>query len=65
MRRELPAFRQRLTANHRGQEAPEWQFAVSHSTWAALSVKLDGREVWSKPVVVRPGNYDNWASFWE
>jgi hypothetical protein len=54
-----------IELHHRETGIPEWQFAVSHSTWAALSVKLDGREVWAKPVVVQPGSYDTWDSFWE
>jgi hypothetical protein len=53
-----------IELHHREREMPEWRFAVSHSTWAALSVKLDGREVWTKPVVVQPGDYDAWTSFW-
>ncbi len=54
-----------IELHHNEGEMPNWQFAVAASTWAALSVKLDGREVWTKPVVVQPGNYDTWASFWE
>jgi hypothetical protein len=54
-----------IELHHRETGIPEWQFAVSHSTWAALSVKLDGREVWAKPVVVQPGSYVTWDSFWE
>jgi len=54
-----------IELHHRERGIPEWQFAVSHSTWAALSVKLDGREVWAKPVVVQPSSYDTWDSFWE
>jgi hypothetical protein len=43
----------------------EWKFGVAASTWQAISVRLDEKEVWSKPVVVKTGDYDNWSTFWE
>jgi hypothetical protein len=45
--------------------AAEWKFAAAGSTWGRLAVKLDDNEVWTKPFVQRPGNYENWSSFWE
>jgi hypothetical protein len=54
-----------IELHRKAEGTSDWQFAVAASTWQAVSVKLDEREVWTKPVVVRPGNYDTWASFWE
>ena len=54
-----------LELHKREGGAAEWKFAAAGSTWRRLSVKLDDKEVWTKEFVLRPGNYENWSSFWE
>jgi hypothetical protein len=50
---------------HRGTAAEKkWRYGiVGMSAWA-LSVRLDGKEVWKKPSTPDPAN-DNWAFRWE
>jgi hypothetical protein len=45
--------------------ALQWRFGVAGMTQEQLSVKVDGKEVWSKPHVRSAGNFDTWTFFWE
>jgi hypothetical protein len=51
---------------HRPAEAaPKWKFGVAGMTQEQLSVKFDGKEVWSKPHSPASGKFDTWMFFWE
>ena len=46
--------------------AGEWKFSVAGMTTGGLSVKFDGKEVWSKPSVAgTAASFDTWTFFWE
>ena len=47
------------------QGAPDWKFGVAGMTQEQLSVKFDGKEIWSKPYVRFAGGFDTWTFFWE
>ena len=43
-----------------------WKFAAAAMTDAAVAVKWDGQEVWSKPALHAPGkDFDTWTYFFE
>ena len=42
---------------------PEFVFGVTGMTQQALIIALDDREVWTKPQVPGPGDYDTWTWF--
>jgi hypothetical protein len=44
---------------------PEWRFGFAGMTAGDLSVKLDDKEVWSKPPAKGPGSFDTWVWFSE
>jgi hypothetical protein len=44
---------------------PEWKFGLAGMTAGALSVRLDDREVWTKPYVGNTGSYETWLWFFE
>jgi hypothetical protein len=44
--------------------APEWTFACAGMTTQALSIRLDDKEVWNKPLVLDTGDYGNWTWFY-
>jgi len=43
----------------------EWKFGLVGMTAGELSVKLDDKEVWSKPRADGPGRFDSWVWFSE
>jgi hypothetical protein len=45
--------------------AAEWKFGIAGMTAGELSVKLDDKEVWSKPSADGPGRFDSWLWFSE
>jgi hypothetical protein len=44
---------------------PAWRYAAAGMSAWALSLKLDGQEVWQKPFTAGPAPYDNWIFRWE
>jgi hypothetical protein len=42
-----------------------WRYAVTAMSAWAVSIKLDGKEVWKKPFTAGPAPYDNWIFRWE
>jgi hypothetical protein len=43
----------------------EWMYGLAGMTQEKLSLKLDGKEVWSKPPSASSGVFDTWTFFWE
>jgi hypothetical protein len=51
---------------HKSEEgALNWKFGFAGMTQEQLSVKFDGKEVWSKPHSPSTGSFDTWTFFWE
>jgi hypothetical protein len=51
---------------HQGETPkPKWRYAAAGMSAWALSLKLDGEEVWKKPFTAGPAPYDNWIFRWE
>jgi hypothetical protein len=48
-----------------GKAAPPWRYSVVCMTTAAISVKLDKVEVFTRRYVNTEGDHDNWTHFWE
>jgi hypothetical protein len=47
-------------------EATAWKFAVGAMTDGGVIVKIDGKEVWSKPALHAPGkDFETWTYFFE
>jgi hypothetical protein len=47
------------------ESAPTWQYALAGMTQGGLSVKLDEKEVWTKPYQPGPTEYANWLWYFE
>jgi hypothetical protein len=48
------------------EEKPHWKFGVGAITDAGVTVKYDGKEVWSKPALHAPGkDFETWTYFFE
>jgi hypothetical protein len=45
------------------EAAGEWRYALTGMTKCGLSVRFDGKEVWSKEDVRGPGDFENWLYF--
>jgi hypothetical protein len=45
--------------------AKSWRYGVLGMTAAGVSVKLDKKEVFTKPYQPRPGDYDTFTYFWD
>jgi hypothetical protein len=42
-----------------------WRYAAAGMSAWALSLKLDGKEIWKKPFTPGPAPYENWVFRWE
>jgi hypothetical protein len=55
-----------LVELQRDGDAPAWKFAVAAMTDGGVIVKIDGKEVWSKPALHAPGkDFETWTYFFE
>ena len=51
---------------HQGEGGqPRWRYGVTAMSAWAISIKLDDKEIWTKPFTAGPAPYENWIFRWE
>jgi hypothetical protein len=51
---------------HSGEDKRrQWRYTVTAMSAWAVSIQLDGKEVWKKPFTAGPAPYENWIFRWE
>jgi hypothetical protein len=54
-----------IELHQRQDKSRHWRYATTAMAAWAVSIKLDDKEVWTKPFTAGPAPYDNWIFRWE